>query len=365
MPKLVRIFYRLPISHRLKNYFKSVYLICICAGLWLDLGCDSNKKTDYKQQVSSTNTTRPMQVQIVTRKLFTAIPSASGMELIGDKIYVIGDDSPYLYILNRKSFALEDKIKLFETNLFNTGRIPKAFKPDLECLTSVQVNGQPYLAAFSSGSAPIRTKCYLIALSPTNDVSQVQEYALKDFYTVLQTEDEYLQGDLLNIEAAAIQADQLYLFQRSVFKGDNVLFRFNLPAFLQHLTQPSPEMPTCEKIRFTLPRLADLDSRFSGAITFDDKLFITASVENTSNAILDGEVAGSFVGWANLNAIKPGSEPVTLHTALIQDAQGQTYKGKVEALVITGRTNAHTYQALAFTDNDNGESELLVLELTL
>jgi len=366
MPQLLRILYYLPIFHRPKNYLKSVYFICICAGLWLDLGCNSNKKIDNKQQVSSTSTTRPMQVNIVTRQLFTALPSASGMELIGDKLYVIGDDSPYLYILNRENFTLEDKIKLFETDLFGTGRIPKAFKPDLECLTSVQVNGQPYLAAFSSGSAPTRTKCYLISLAPVDsDTPRVQEYSLKELYTALQTEAAYLKNDLLNIEAAATHADHLYLFQRSVQTGHNVLFRFHLPDFLQHLTQVSSPIPASEKILFTLPRLADLDSRFSGAITFDEKLFITASVENTSNAILDGEVAGSFVGYTDLSAIKSGRQPIALHTALIRDAQGQTYKGKVETLVVTGRTNANTYQALAFTDNDNGESELLVLELTL
>jgi len=348
-----------------KPFAKWLYGLLIIFNSLLWLGCESRENNKSKKNDSTTNTARTMQVNMVTRKLFTAIPSASGMELFGDKLYVIGDDSPYLYVLNRESFALEDKIKLFETDLFGTGRIPKAYKPDLECLTTVQINDHPYLAAFSSGSAPTRTKCYLISLSPTNDTPAVQEYSLKDFYAAMQTEEEYLRGDLLNIEAAATHADQLYLFQRSVLQGDNILFRFNLPMFLQYLAQSSPEMPAYEKIRFTLPRLTNLDSRFSGAITFDDKLFITASVENTSNAILDGEVAGSFVGWADLSAIKSGSEPVTLHTALLQDTQGQTYKGKVEALVITGRTNANTYQALAFTDNDNGESELLVLELTL
>jgi len=348
-----------------KAYLKNWHLIFMGLSLFLWLGCESRQQTTNKKKVTATNTTRPMHVNIINQKLLTAIPSASGMELVGDKIYVIGDDSPYLYLLNRESFELTAKIKLFDTDLFSTGRIPKAFKPDLECLTTLQVNGQPYLAAFSSGSAPTRTKCYLISLAPTNTTPQVQEYALKELYTTLQTEEEFLQGDLLNLEAAATEADQLYLFQRSVQTGANVLYRFSLPAFLQHLTKPSSHIPSSEKIRFHLPQLAGLKARFSGAVTFGNKLFVTASVENTSNAILDGEVAGSFVGWTELSAIKSGSEPVSLYTALITDSKGQTYKGKVESMVITGNTAPNMYQALAITDNDNGPSELLVLELTL
>ena len=348
----------------MKTYWNKVSIIVLGFGYLLS-GCESGKKSSQEKATNAANAVTTMQATIVSQKLFTDLPSASGMELVGDKIYVIGDDSPFLYVLNRENFQLEDKIKLFDTDLFSTGRIPKAFKPDLECLTSVQVNGQPYLAAFSSGSAPTRTKCYLISLSPPNDIPAVQEYTLKDFYTALQTDTAYLQGDLLNIEAAATHKNQLYLFQRSVLTGANVMYNIKLPAFLQHLTNPASPVPDSEKIQFALPRLANLDARFSGAVTFEDKLFITASVENTSNAILDGEVAGSFVGWIELSAIKPGSQPLALHTALILDSQGQTYKGKVESIIITGRNNTNTYQALAFTDNDNGQSELLVLELTL
>jgi len=348
----------------MKTYWQNLGIVIISFG-YLLLGCESNKKSAAEKEFITTNSTTTVQATIVSQKLFTDLPSASGMELVGNKIYVIGDDSPFLYVLNRENFQLEDKIKLFETDLFSTGRIPKGFKPDLECLTTIQVNGQPYLAAFSSGSAPTRTKCYLISLAPTNDTPQVQEYTLKELYTALQTDTTYLQGDLLNIEAAATYENQLYLFQRSVQTGANVLYLFNLPEFLQYLANPSSPIPASQKIQFALPRLANLDARFSGATTFENKLFITASVENTSNAILDGEVAGSFIGWVELSAIKSGSQPVALHTALILDTGGQTYKGKVESMIITGRTNPNTYQALAFTDNDNGQSELLVLELTL
>jgi hypothetical protein len=75
-------------------------------------------------------------------------------------------------------------------------------------------------------------------------------------------------------------------------------------------------------------------------------------------------VLGSFVGWVDLAAVKPGSQALELHTALVLDEKGEPYKGKVESLVILDSPRAHTFRALAMTDNDNGQSDLLELELS-
>ena len=350
---------------RQKRNWKNLSILLLSCGL-ISWSCERFKTASGKKENSYSHSASTMQATIVSKKLFPDIPSASGMELIGNKLYVIGDDSPYLYILNLASLQVEDKIELFKTNLFITGRIPKAFKPDLEALTKIEVNNQTYLAAFGSGSAPTRTPCYLISLPNINgNAVTVQEYSLKELYVAMQKERDLTKDDLLNLEAVATHEDQLFLFQRSVQQGANILYRYNLPAFFQHLHQPSTPLPAYEKIPFVLPQLAGLDARFSGATTLEDKLFVTASVENTSNAILDGEVLGSFVGWVPLADVTAREQPVMLRTGLILEPDGQTYKGKVESLVITGRTEANTYQALAFTDNDNGESELLMLEIKL
>jgi len=353
-----------PLAQPKRNWKNQSILLISCA--LLSWSCERFKPASGKKENSSINSASTMQATIISKKLFPDIPSASGMELIGDKLYVIGDDSPYLYILNRASLQLEDKIELFKTNLFVTGRIPKAFKPDLEALTKVEINNITYLAAFGSGSAPTRTPCYLISLPITNATPvKVQEYSLKELYGVMQQEREQSGDNLLNLEAASTHEDQLFLFQRSVQKEANILYRYNLSAFLQHLHEPATPLPPYEKIPFRLPQLAGLDARFSGAVSFKDKLFVTASVENTNDAILDGEVLGSFVGWVPLADITASDQPIMLRTGLILEPDGQTYQGKVESLVITGRTDANTYQALAFTDNDNGESELLTLEIKL
>src|SRR3712207_8318455 len=60
------------------------------------------------------------------------------------------------------------------------------------------------------------------------------------------------------------------------------------------------------------PEINGLKAGFSGASFFEDKIFITASVENTNDAYLDGEVLGSFVGYI------PRSEE---HTSELQSRQ--------------------------------------------
>ncbi|WP_026461984.1 DUF6929 family protein [Adhaeribacter aquaticus] len=308
-----------------------------------------------------------MKAIITKRKLFREIPSASGMEVVGDKIYVIGDDSPLLYILNQKNLKIENKVQLFESEFFGNGRIPKAFKPDLECLTTLNINDRNYLAAFGSGAAPTRAHCYLIQLpEKPGDVIQIKQYSLQKLYAALQINKDLLAEDLLNIEAAASTSGQkLFLLQRSIATGPNVLLSFDKNELFRHLTDSTSTVPAYQAYYFELPHLSGLSARFSGAYTFADKLFFTASVENTTDAILDGQILGSFVGTIDLKTLKPTTKPMGLETALILNEEGEPFIGKVESLAILEKIGERTYRAIAMTDNDNGASEFLELEITL
>ena len=308
-----------------------------------------------------------MKVTIVNKILYRDIPSASGLEIIGNSVYVVGDDSPFLYVLDLKTLKQVGTIRLFQTDLFGSGRIPKALKPDLESLTALTIAGEKYLVAFGSGSAPTRTKCYTVKLPRDAGLpAEVKEYSLEELYTALQQNKTLLAGDLLNLEAAAVTPhNELLLLQRSALNGPNALLRFNAAEFTHYLTGNSNRLPACDTFRFELPGISEYKSRFSGANTFEDKLFFTASVENTTDAILDGEVIGSFVGWLNISTLQPGTDSLPLQTALITDQNGEPYKGKVESLAIQQKEGTDTYRGLAITDNDNGESELLELLITL
>jgi hypothetical protein len=344
-----------------KKEWLALPIICV---LFLCLpACRQNKKPPAAPPV---NTPESMKATIQRSHAFAGIPSASGMEISGNRIYVIGDDSPWLYVLDLATLQQTDPIQLFETGDFASGRIPKALKPDLECLTLLEMNGQVHLAAFGSGSTPRRARGYTIQLPTANQqAAQVRQHDLKQLYAALQADKQLLGGEVLNLEAAATTDDQVLLFQRAATTGPNLVLAFNKAAFSAYLAKPGAALPAYQAIPFRLPQLAGLQSRFSGAVVSGDRLFFTASVENTADAILDGEVMGSFIGWIPLAALQAGAGTRSPHTALVRDKAGKVYKGKVESLVIPGPGGAGPLHALAITDNDQGQSELLELELAL
>lgn len=294
------------------------------------------------------------------------IPSASGMEVAGNRLYVIGDDSPWLYILNLSTLQQVGQIRLFASGDFGSGRIPKALKPDLECLTLLPIAGRDHLAAFGSGSAPNRARCYTLLLPGTNQKpAQVRPHSLQHLYAALQADPDLLGPEVLNLEGAAVTASQLLLFQRAAKGGPNLVLVFRQQEFAAYLSGTRKTLPAYQSIPFQLPQLEGISARFSGATVHENRLFFSASVENTDDAILDGEVLGSYIGWVDLDELQAGAGPLKPHTVLVRNQQGEPYRGKVESLVILDSPRAHTFRALAITDNDQGQSELLELEVTL
>ena len=303
-----------------------------------------------------------MQATFIRQKLLPNLLSGSGLEIINNQIFIIGDDSPLLYQLQADTWEQSATYPLFQTNHFANGRIPKPRKPDLECLTGVKFKNNAYLLAFGSGSTAARHTCYLVQLASAQAPKPViQAISLQLLYGALQTDVAVTAGGTLNLEAAAASAEHVYLLQRSVSNGPDALLIFSLPAFMTYLQQPTGPVPTYSVMPFQLPQINGFKAGFSGASFFDDKIFITASVENTNDAYLDGEVLGSFAGYIPVQQV-PGPE---VRTTRLRDANNQFYPGKVESISIIRKTAAHQYRALAITDNDNGQSEMLELELTL
>ncbi|MDQ3292376.1 MAG: hypothetical protein M3Q05_13895 [Bacteroidota bacterium] len=342
------------------TYLKAIVYV-LFAGLLLVFACQSKTESLVTGNHSRRNSSA-MQVTFVRQKLLSNLPSASGLEVIGDKLYIIGDDSPLLYQLQANTWELTQTYPLLETEHFATGRIPKSLKPDLECLTSFIFNDITYLLAFGSGSTPMRNTGYLVKMADSPEESPfVQAISLNPLYQALQADTTVTAGGSLNLEAAATSPENLYLFQRSVNNGPDALLTFSLPAFMNYLQHPSHNLPEYTVVSLQLPQINGYKAGFSGASYFDNKLFVTASVENTNDAYLDGEVLGSFAGYIPVNQ---NSEP-TFYTARLRDGTGQFYSGKVESISILQKEENDQYQAFAITDNDNGQSEIFELKLTL
>ena len=283
-----------------------------------------------------------------------SLPSASGIEIIGDTAYVIGDDSPYLYQLDAATLAFTSRVPLFAATGFATGRIPKPEKPDLECLVALPwPDGRLGLLLLGSGSLPTRARGWFV---PTEAPQVPETVDLTALYDALRV--QLPAGVVLNLEAAATTATELLLFQRTVGRADAaLLFVLPLTAVLGFL-QGNTLVPAVHQLVFELPLIDGCPAGFSGATFVDGRLFVSASVENTADAVLDGEVLGSFVGVLDVSA-------GTAEFARLVWADGRAYLGKVEGLAVRQHLAPGCFELVLVTDDDAGGSTAAVAEISL
>ncbi|MCB2377803.1 hypothetical protein LGH70_09435 [Hymenobacter sp. BT635] len=286
------------------------------------------------------------------------LPSASGIEIVGDTAYIIGDDSPFLYSFAAQSLVAGATMTLFETAHFSSGRIPKDRKPDLECLTAIPSgSGETGLLVLGSGATAAREQGFWVALPAGPGSATVQPVSLSRLYAALR--QKLPAGVVLNLEAAAATATELLLFQRTVGStGGNIVFRLPLLVTLDALRHQGA-VPAVQQQEYVLPTLQGKAAGFSGACTFENNVFITASVEDTTDAIADGEVLGSFVGLLSAAQKNP------LRLAHLQLPDGKPYRGKVESIVVRRALGAGRYEALLVTDDDAGGSTAVLVELSV
>ena len=297
-----------------------------------------------------------MTATILSENPVPGLPSASGVEIIGPVAYVIGDDSPFIYQLDAATLAPIGRIALFEAAAdFATGRIAKPVKPDLECMVALTwPDGRAGLLLLGSGSRPNRARGWFV---PTeNPVPEPVD--LTAIYAILAA--HLPAGVVLNLEAAATTATELLLFQRTVGRADAaLLFGLPLAETLAFLTRPTAaDPPAVHQLVFELPLIGGCPAGFSGATFVDGRLFVSASVENTADAVLDGAVLGSFVGVVDVAA----------HTATFAQlawADGRPYFGKVEGLAVRQQLADGQFELLLVTDDDAGGSTAATAHLRL
>ncbi|RSK33820.1 DUF6929 family protein [Hymenobacter metallilatus] len=293
------------------------------------------------------------------------LPSASGVEIVQEVAYIIGDDSPFLYQLNAATLAGGGRTALFETAHFSSGRIPKDVKLDLECLTALTTPaGETGLLVLGSGATALREQGFWVPLPVAGSgAGTVYPLGLSGLYTALRA--LLPSGIVLNLEAATATETELLLFQRTVGAASgNMLFRLPLAATWAYLHHQTTQLPAVHRQLFELPVIDGKPAGFSGASWGAGQVFVTASVEDTQDAVLDGAVLGSFVGVLQLGS--PGHRtvvPVTL--AQLAWADGRPYRGKVEGVAVLRPLAAGHYELLLVTDDDAGGSTAVTVELTM
>lgn len=288
-----------------------------------------------------------LEVNIQKTIVLDGIPSASGIAKLNSGIFIIGDNSPFLYKLDEQ-FNLTSKEKIYSTENLVGNTIPKKIKPDFEAFEAIS---DTELIVFGSGSNDIERDCFLRIL--LGEKIEVKTYNISPFYAHLKSLD-MLQGSELNIEAVAFYEKKIYLFNRR----KNVIFVFDYETFVGYV-EGKNSLPNLNIIEVQLPKIKSIESGFSGAtITKNNHLIFTASLEDTPNAYDDGAVLGSFIGKVHLNKIQ---EKEYYEYVFVESGKDPI---KIESVAINNEISDKELDLLLVTDSDGGDSLLLAARLS-
>lgn len=102
-----------------------------------------------------------LNIEILNWQTLKDVPSASGIVKFNEDFFVIGDDSPYLFRID-KHFDLLSKFLIHPAEKLKGDRIPKFDKPDFEAMEMIS---ESEMLVFGSGSkSPVRDVCVLIEI---------------------------------------------------------------------------------------------------------------------------------------------------------------------------------------------------------
>ena len=258
------------------------------------------------------------------------IGSASGILYHNDLLYVISDNSTYLYEYNIPNEKL-NKIPLVD---YPQENIPKKNKPDFESISFLENK----LYILGSGSTKNRNKVVRYKLTSKKHSEKDFSIIFEDIKTQLEIKDEEL-----NIEGLIQQNNIMYLFQR----GNGINSKNGIIYSNEDI-----ENRVFKFVPFDLPKIKNVSSTFTDAILVEDKIYFLASSEDTTSTYHDGEVLGSIIGTIDLKTMKLKSS--------IQISN----KHKFEGLTLYKKTATHI-ELLLCEDNDSEVLETTIYSLSI
>ena len=213
------------------------------------------------------------------------IGSASGLVYKDNALWIIGDNSGFLYEYHIDSKDL-NRHPLIENPSEN---ILKKDKPDFEAITHFGED----LHIFGSGSTEKRNKMIQVntgtkKIIATND--------LADLYAVMQNFGKINPEDF-NLEGAIYDGKSWYLFNRgNGISNKNVVFTIEGENLTDQFTILSND--------YKLPKIKGVRTSFTDAILVENTIYFLATAEDTVSTYEDGEVLGSIIGSINLKTMK-------------------------------------------------------------
>jgi len=312
----------------------------------------------------------------ITSEILPYIPSASGVEVVGDSIFIVSDDSSQLFVLSSQGKP-KFQVELFKVEGELDARISKKTKPDFEATSLITIESSQHLVIFGSGSRESRQRGFLVKMPNSPQEMQlpnftVSEFSLKEVYDSLRQNSEIAKSQDLNIEGATTTKDFFVFLHRSNKGGPNCLVIYERAEFEKWLSNSKQLPPLAVVCTCHLPMLNNIEAGFSGASSFpnSNRILFTASVEDSLNAYEDGVVLGSFIG--TLEIPSPLKIPdLQINTRSSKEVVFSNHREgdfnkvyKVESISILSMKEGGHYTAIAVTDNDQGQSTLLRIDFT-
>lgn len=286
--------------------------------------------------------TRP---KLVLREVkVLSYPSASGVLYFNEKIYIIGDDAPYLLILD-EHLNLSDSIPLINST---EKRIPKNIKPDLESIALVYENKRAYLMALGSGSLdPYRNAGVILDLK-THRATYIN---LDSFYYRIKVAGI----NDLNVEGAAAIPGGIIIATRG-----NKTFSKNHLVFT---TKDFWKNQDSSEIKIIKTGVNQDTSVFNGISGMDysaksDKLILTVSTEDTYSTLADGKIGTSYLWIINDITSKKSFAAINPNIIIDLEKEDPRFVGhKIESVCISHETKTQI-ELIMVSDDDRGGSGL-------
>ena len=271
--------------------------------------------------------------QIESLFKITGIGSASGLIYKNNALWIIGDNSGFLY-----EYQIDSKDLIRHPLLENPSEnIIKKDKPDYEAITNFGED----LYIFGSGSTDKRNSMVHLNASSKKIIST---YDLGELYATIKDVAKVNAEDF-NLEGAIYDGKSWYLLNRgNGIACRNVLFTITGENLKDNFSVFSTD--------FILPELQGVRTSFTDAILIDNIIYFLATAEDTISTYDDGEVLGSIIGGIDLKTMK-----ITF-TEKISDSH------KFEGLTLYSHSNEKV-EFLLCEDTDTEVLETHIYKLSL
>jgi hypothetical protein len=227
----------------------------------------------------------------------TFLSAASGLVCCDKHFFVVADDELHLGIFPIDHSLPGSAWPLLAGQLPIDKKLRKQQKPDFEVLAyipSTSALGTSALLVLGSGSRANRNIGLLLPLNPDDSLHKNKFFFdLTPLYSALESE-----FDIVNIEGAVVQHNQLLLLQRGNKKaGINAIIVLDLIPSIVAMLSGAIDTRTLRSIQsIELGSRAGVALGFTDAICLPDgQLLALAVAEDTDDPYTDGQTFGSYL----------------------------------------------------------------------